>query len=113
MRSKEVSIHLVFGGFELFLLYISTFLLREVVRLDAGPILKALIMNQCFLVMVFAGATWAATTLWARENRGVSWLSPSTTLTPSVRRWRRITRWVGFALFANLALAGALIKTDW
>jgi len=110
MRLKEVVIHLFFGGFEVFALYAFSFVFREVPHLDAGPILKILVVNQCLLVIAFGGATWIMTTLWARA--GVPWLSPPGELV-AVQRWRRILRYLAFALFANLALVASLLKTDW
>jgi hypothetical protein len=108
--------HVVFGAFVAFLVVVVFGMSRIWARLDAGPLLRVLIVAQILLVLSFAGATWRAAVLWVRLDTSryptpFPWKAPNSPGYLPVKRWRRVATLL-WALFVNMGIAALALRSS-
>jgi hypothetical protein len=109
--------HVVFGVSVAFLLLVVIGLSRIWGTLDAGPLLRVLIIVQVLIVMSFAGATWRAAVLWVRLDTSryptpFPWRAPDTLGYVPVKRWRRAAALLWWAMFVNMGITALLLRAS-
>lgn len=108
MRAKEVVTHLVFASVATLFL-VTIYSLRGAWQtLEAGPILRTLLVTQIVFAVCFLISLWGAVVSWFRLDRPLFvWsleLSTEEGVTPQIRRWRRWMKYFWLALMGNMAL---------
>ena len=111
MRSPETIAHFLFGALLCVLVATVVGLYTVWDRLDAGLVLRVVLINQVVLVFCLSTAIWRAAVLWVRQGHGLSalpWKLRSLRDSPAglaVIRWRRAIWYFWWAVVANMTVA--------